>query len=48
MATIGIIVLGTRGLRGATAALLGSTSANVLHHTHRPVAVVPATRHAAD
>ena len=39
----GLIVLGSRGRRGAAAALLGSTSTNVLHHTHRPVVVVPAT-----
>ena len=38
-----LIVLGSRGRRGATAAVLGSTSTNVLHHTHRPVLVVPAT-----
>ena len=38
-----LIVLGSRGRRGVTAALLGSTSTNVLHPTHRPVLVIPAT-----
>lgn len=44
----GLIVLGSRGRRGATAALLGSTSTHVLHHTRRPVVVVPATASAPD
>ncbi|GAA0812255.1 universal stress protein [Spirilliplanes yamanashiensis] len=35
------IVLGSRGRSGVTAALLGSTSAAVLHHTRRPVIVIP-------
>jgi nucleotide-binding universal stress UspA family protein len=35
------IVLGSRGRRAVAAALLGSTSANVLHHSRRPVLVIP-------
>jgi nucleotide-binding universal stress UspA family protein len=38
---IDLIVLGSRGLRGFTATLLGSTSANVLHHATRPTLVIP-------
>lgn len=38
---IGLIVLGSRGLRGLKATLLGSTSANVLHHATRPTLVIP-------
>ncbi|QCQ91185.1 universal stress protein [Rhodococcus sp. SGAir0479] len=37
-----LIVLGSRGLRGLRATLLGSTSANVLHHATRPTLVIPA------
>lgn len=37
----GLIVLGSRGLRGLTATVLGSTSANVLHHATRPTLVIP-------
>lgn len=36
-----LIVLGSRGRRGLAAALLGSTSTNVLHHTRRPTLVIP-------
>jgi nucleotide-binding universal stress UspA family protein len=34
------IVIGSRGLRGLKSKLLGSTSADVLHRTSRPVVVV--------
>jgi nucleotide-binding universal stress UspA family protein len=34
------IVIGSRGLRGLKSKLLGSTSADVLHRTNRPVVVV--------
>ena len=34
------IVIGSRGLRGLKAKLLGSTSSDVLRHAHRPVMVV--------
>lgn len=40
-----LIVLGSRGRRGVSALLLGSTSTNVLHHTSRPTLVVPGRRH---
>jgi nucleotide-binding universal stress UspA family protein len=36
------IVVGSRGLGGIKARLLGSTSQGLLHHTHRPVLVVRA------
>ena len=36
-----LIVLGSRGRHGLQAALLGSTSTTVLHHTHRPSLAVP-------
>lgn len=36
-----LIVLGARGRRGLRAALLGSTSTNVLHHARRPTLVIP-------
>lgn len=36
-----LIVIGSRGRRGLRATLLGSTSANVLHHTSRPTLVIP-------
>lgn len=36
-----LIVLGSRGRRGLTATLLGSTSASVLHHATRPTLVIP-------
>jgi nucleotide-binding universal stress UspA family protein len=35
------IVVGARGLSGFKSALLGSTSNGILHHTTRPVVVVP-------
>lgn len=38
---VDLIVLGSRGLRGLKATLLGSTSANVLHHATRPTLVIP-------
>lgn len=36
-----LIVIGSRGRRGLRATLLGSTAANVLHHTSRPTLVIP-------
>jgi nucleotide-binding universal stress UspA family protein len=36
-----LIVVGTRGLRGASRLLLGSVSTEVLSHSRRPVTVVP-------
>jgi nucleotide-binding universal stress UspA family protein len=36
-----LIVVGTRGLRGASRLLLGSVSTDVLSHSTRPVTVVP-------
>lgn len=36
-----VIVMGSRGRRGLRAALLGSTSTNVLHHARRPTLVIP-------
>ncbi|MDQ0643474.1 universal stress protein [Microbacterium murale] len=38
---IDLIVLGSRGRRGLAATLLGSTSADVLHHATRPTLVIP-------
>lgn len=38
---VDLIVLGSRGLRGFKATLLGSTSANVLHHATGPTLVIP-------
>lgn len=38
---VDLIVLGSRGLRGFKATVLGSTSANVLHHATRPTLVIP-------
>ena len=37
------IVVGARGLSGFKSALLGSTSNGVVHHTKRPVVVIPST-----
>jgi nucleotide-binding universal stress UspA family protein len=37
------IVVGARGLSGFKSALLGSTSNGVVHHTKRPVIVIPST-----
>ncbi|MGN6034822.1 universal stress protein [Brevibacterium casei] len=36
-----LIVLGSRGRRGLRATILGSTSAEVLHHATRPTLVIP-------
>ena len=36
-----LVVVGTRGLRGARQVLLGSVSAAVVNHGHRPTLVVP-------
>jgi nucleotide-binding universal stress UspA family protein len=36
-----VLVLGSRGLGGLRARLLGSTSHAVLRHAHRPVLVIP-------
>jgi len=36
-----LIVVGTRGLRGASRLLLGSVSTEVMTHSNRPVTVVP-------
>lgn len=38
---VDLIVLGSRGRRGLAATLLGSTSANVLHHATRPTLIIP-------
>lgn len=38
---IDLIILGSRGRRGLAATLLGSTSADVLHHATRPTLVIP-------
>ncbi|GAA1580957.1 hypothetical protein GCM10009789_38540 [Kribbella sancticallisti] len=42
-----LIVLGSRGRRGLRAAVLGSTSTNVLHHTRRAILVIPSEAVAA-
>ena len=36
-----VIVAGARGLSGFKSALLGSTSNGIVHHTKRPVLIVP-------
>lgn len=38
-----LIVIGSRGRRGLRATIMGSTAANVLHHTSRPTLVIPST-----
>jgi nucleotide-binding universal stress UspA family protein len=43
IADAGVIVIGSRGLGAVKSALLGSVSSGVLHHTRRPVLVVPAS-----
>lgn len=42
-----LIVLGSRGRRRLAATVLGSTSANVLHHATRPTLVIPSDAVAA-
>jgi nucleotide-binding universal stress UspA family protein len=39
-----LIVLGTRGLTAVQSALLGSVSSPVVHHSERPVMIVPKPR----
>ncbi|MDQ3936027.1 MAG: universal stress protein, partial [Actinomycetota bacterium] len=36
-----VVVLGSRGLSGVRSALLGSVSYGVVHHSRRPLLVVP-------
>ena len=42
-----LIVLGTRGLTAVPSALLGSVSGAVVHHSERPVMIVPKPREAS-
>jgi nucleotide-binding universal stress UspA family protein len=37
------IVLGSRGVSGVKSLILGSVSHGVVHHSHRPLLVVPPT-----
>lgn len=43
-ADAGLIVVGTHGRSGVTAALLGSVARGLCHSSHRPVLVVPPAR----
>ena len=40
MLGVGLVVMGSRGLRGLKRALMGSVSSSVVHHAHCPVLIV--------